>query len=85
MVSRVQERVVKQRFETVELLQQALGQALLPYSERILLAYGSSLVSHGGWRPSMLCDINNPDRYYFPTDPLDHDQEYGRSEAFLTT
>jgi hypothetical protein len=30
---------------------------------RSLLAYGSSLVSPGGWRPSMRCDINNPDRY----------------------
>jgi transposase len=53
-------------FETVELLQQALGQALLPYSGRTLLAYDSSLVSPGGWRPSMRCDINNPDRYKFP-------------------
>jgi hypothetical protein len=50
-------------FEAVELLQQALCQALLPYSGRTLLAYESSPVSPGGWRPSMRCDINNSDRY----------------------
>jgi hypothetical protein len=34
MVSRVQKRVVQPKaFETVELLQEALGQALLPYWE----------------------------------------------------
>jgi hypothetical protein len=52
-------------FETVELLQEALGQALLPFSGRTLLASEGSPVSPGGWRPSMRCDINNPDRYYF--------------------
>jgi hypothetical protein len=50
-------------FETVELLQEALGQALLPFSGRTLLASEGSPVSPGGWRPSMRCDINNPDRY----------------------
>jgi hypothetical protein len=39
-------------FETVELVQEeALGQALLPYSGRSLLASDGSLVSPGGWRP----------------------------------
>jgi transposase len=33
---------------------------------RSLLAYDSSLVSPGGWRPLMRCDINNPDRYDKP-------------------
>jgi hypothetical protein len=30
---------------------------------RSLLAYDSSLDSPGGWRLSMRCDINNPERY----------------------
>ena len=53
-------------FETVELVQEALGQALLPYSGRIVLASDGSLVSPGGWRLSMRYDINNPDRYQDP-------------------
>jgi hypothetical protein len=50
MVSRVQARVLSNKaFETVELVQEeALGQALLPYSGRSLLASDGSLVSPGG-------------------------------------
>jgi transposase len=50
-------------FETIELLQEALGQALLYPTGRSLLAYASSPVSPGGWRPSTRCDINNLDQY----------------------
>jgi hypothetical protein len=53
-------------FETVELLQEALGQALQPYSSltgRNLLAYDGSPASPGGWSPSMRYDLNNSERY----------------------
>jgi Transposase, Mutator family len=61
------ETLTNKAFETLELVQEALGQALLPYSGRIVLASDGSLVSPGGWRLSMRYDINNPDRYDIET------------------
>jgi transposase len=50
---------------------------------RSLLAYDSSLVSPGGWRPLMRCDINNPDRYYPPLDHLGDHQHGTVCEAMV--